>query len=527
KLAPLRKKKRICSLLENPLPFEESEHDRMQISHVRGSQALVGETNESKACGREPAVTRTVKKWSKETEEALKDCFESTVWEELSDPNGEDIDSLTHCITDYVDFCVENTVPTKTIRCFSNNKPWINPDIKAPLKEKKRVFRSGDQDELKAVQRELRRKIREGKASYRRKLEEQLQRNNVRSLESSNPFTPSTQPPCSSLSFTTAQVRNELRKIKAKKAAGPDGISARLLKSCADQLCRVVEHMFSMSLKLGRVPQLWKTSCVVPVPKTQHPKDLNSYRPVALTSHLMKSLERLVLTHLRPLVRPSMDPLQFAYQPGVGVDDAVIYLLHRALFHLEKPGSTVRITFFDFSSAFNTIQPGLLQPEGQAGTCWCGKAPFKLDTGLPHQPNTNHLQINAGKTKELMVDFRRCRHPPPLVNIRGMDIERVDSYKYLGVHLNNKLDWSVNTTALYIKGQRRLYLLRRLRSFGVLTPEDLLRYSGGICHLLQSGLLVQQHLDCRQEETGQTVKEGRLCPGKPLRPSGGGGRQED
>ncbi|KAI4902335.1 hypothetical protein NFI96_001263 [Prochilodus magdalenae] len=52
----------------------------------------------------------------------------------------------------------------------------------------------------------------------------------------------------------------------------------------------------------------------------------------------------------------------------------------------------------------------------------------------------NHLQINAGKTKELVVDFRRCRHPPPLVNIQGMDIERVDSYKYLGVHLNNKLD---------------------------------------------------------------------------------------
>ncbi|KAI4896805.1 hypothetical protein NFI96_008135 [Prochilodus magdalenae] len=48
-----------------------------------------------------------------------------------------------------------------------------------------------------------------------------------------------------------------------------------------------------------------------------------------------------------------------------------------------------------------------------------------------------------------------------------MDIEIVDSYKYLGVHLNNKLDWSVNTTALYKKGQSRLYLLRRLRSFGV------------------------------------------------------------
>ena len=39
--------------------------------------------------------------------------------------------------------------------------------------------------------------------------------------------------------------------------------------------------------------------------------------------------------------------------------------------------------------------------------------------------------------------------------------------KYLGVHLNNKLDWTDNTAALYRKGQSRLHLLRRLRSFGV------------------------------------------------------------
>jgi len=51
------------------------------------------------------------------------------------------------------------------------------------------------------------------------------------------------------------------------------------------------------------------------------------------------------------------DPLQFAYPPHLGVDDAVIYLLQRAHSHLSGSGSTVRITFFNFSSAFNTIQP--------------------------------------------------------------------------------------------------------------------------------------------------------------------------
>ncbi|XP_039892382.1 uncharacterized protein LOC120736396 [Simochromis diagramma] len=98
---------------------------------------------------REPPATRTVQRWSEESEEALKDCFESTVWEVICDDHGEDIDSLTTCITDYINFCVDNTVPTRTVRCFSNNKPWITPEIKAVLKQKRRAFKSKDKEELK------------------------------------------------------------------------------------------------------------------------------------------------------------------------------------------------------------------------------------------------------------------------------------------------------------------------------------------------------------------------------------------
>ncbi len=43
----------------------------------------------------------------------------------------------------------------------------------------------------------------------------------------------------------------------------------------------------------------------------------------------------------------------------------------------------------------------------------------------------------------------------------------VQTYTYLGVHLEKKLDWSANTDVLYRKGQSRLHFLRRLRSFNV------------------------------------------------------------
>lgn len=94
----------------------------------------------------------------------------------------EDTDSFSERITDYRNLCVENTVPVKTVWCFSNNEPWINPDIKPVLREKKRIFKSGNKYELRGVQMELRAlspEIREGIDRYRRKMEEQLpQKNN-------------------------------------------------------------------------------------------------------------------------------------------------------------------------------------------------------------------------------------------------------------------------------------------------------------------------------------------------------------
>ena len=63
---------------------------------------------------------------------------------------------------------------------------------------------------------------------------------------------------------------------------------------------------------------------------------------------------------LRAQVRAFQDPLQFAYRGGVGTDDALLYLLHRVHSHIELTAASVKIMFFYFSSAFNTLQPNIL-----------------------------------------------------------------------------------------------------------------------------------------------------------------------
>ena len=102
---------------------------------------------------------------------------------------------------------------------------------------------------------------------------------------------------------------------------------------------------------------MWKNSVICPVLKKKNPSSLNDYGPVALTSIVMKCFEKLVLRRLLTFTNEHLDPLQFAYKPHRGTDDAILTVLHNAFLHLDKAGSYVRILFIDFSSAFNTIQP--------------------------------------------------------------------------------------------------------------------------------------------------------------------------
>ncbi len=82
--------------------------------------------------------------------------------------------------------------------------------------------------------------------------------------------------------------------MNVRKAAGPDGITGRVLRSCADQLAGLFTSIFNESLATSVVSTSFKKSVIIPVPKNSKPSCLNDYRPVALTSTVMKVFERLL-----------------------------------------------------------------------------------------------------------------------------------------------------------------------------------------------------------------------------------------
>ncbi len=91
------------------------------------------------------------------------------------------------------------------------------------------------------------------------------------------------------------------------------------------------------------------------------------------------------------------------------------------------------------------------------------------------------LSLNVSKTKELIVDFRKRQQRPytPLM-ISGTPVERVSSFKYLGVNISEDLTWTTRIQTQVKKARQRLYHLRQLSKFRVSPTILKTFYSGAI-----------------------------------------------
>ena len=57
----------------------------------------------------------------------------------------------------------------------------------------------------------------------------------------------------------------------------------------------------------------------------------------------------------------------------------------------------------------------------------------------------NNLSLDVIKTKEMIVNYRKRRTEHIAILINGAVMEHVESFKFLGVHINNRLSWSKHT----------------------------------------------------------------------------------
>ena len=101
-------------------------------------------------------------------------------------------------------------------------------------------------------------------------------------------------PDITEIDFTPNQVLRHLKKLKPNKACGPDGISPMVLSKCADVLYLPLYDIFILSIRESEVPLDWRSAVVPPIFKKGSKTEAKNYRPVSLTSVVVKILESLI-----------------------------------------------------------------------------------------------------------------------------------------------------------------------------------------------------------------------------------------
>ena len=162
--------------------------------------------------------------------------------------------------------------------------------------------------------------------------------------------------------FNYQDIRDSIDELSSKAASGPDGVPAVLLKKCKDEVSFPLEMIWKKSLETGDIPEIFKLAHVIPL----HKPGLNrsspaSYRPVSLTSHLVKTFERVVKKNLQRHLEVCMK-INDAQHGFRNQRSCLSQLLqhHDAVLRGLEEGANVDTVYLDFSKAFDKVDKGIL-----------------------------------------------------------------------------------------------------------------------------------------------------------------------
>ena len=124
----------------------------------------------------EKVEKKHVRVWSPECVSELQGCFNCTDWDVLLGAS-ESVNEATDVISSYIHFCEDMLIPTKMVKIFPINKPWVTKALKKMIHEKKIAFQS--KQDCTVVQKRLKKQISDAKRAYKEKVETQFQSGSI------------------------------------------------------------------------------------------------------------------------------------------------------------------------------------------------------------------------------------------------------------------------------------------------------------------------------------------------------------
>ena len=163
------------------------------------------------------------------------------------------------------------------------------------------------------------------------------------------------------LTFAEEEIINAIAQLDPYSAT-PDGdIPARVLVSCKEQLATPLKLMWAESFETGSIPAAMKMQYITPIFKKGNKTDPANYRPVSITSHLIKIFERVLRTHLVSHLEDNelLNKNQHGFRAKRSCLTQLIHHVDHILNCLNS-GEEVDCIYLDFAKAFDKVDHKIL-----------------------------------------------------------------------------------------------------------------------------------------------------------------------
>ena len=160
----------------------------------------------------------------------------------------------------------------------------------------------------------------------------------------------------SAVTFTTDQVIRGKNNCSNTKAFGPDKLSIFHLKNLGPNAIEYLTALFNDSVTSCRIPTIWKSYIVIPIPKPGKDSSLGtSYRPISLPCPAEKIMEALMLTTVNTHLLPAFN--QHGFRPGHSTTSVLLQLTSDVAigFNKRKPSHRTICVAVDLTAAFDTV----------------------------------------------------------------------------------------------------------------------------------------------------------------------------
>ena len=183
-------------------------------------------------------------------------------------------------------------------------------------------------------------------------------------LETIDDFSGTENPNTASISdidFSADDIISAIDEISQNSASGPDKFPAAILKQCKNELAAPLQHLWRMSLDHSKIPEEHLQQVITPIFKKGNRSLPENYRPVSLTSHIIKVFERVLRNKIVDHIESNnlIVDQQHGFRKNRNCLTQLLSHVEAIITALEN-NANADVIYLDFSKAFDKVDHKLL-----------------------------------------------------------------------------------------------------------------------------------------------------------------------